>query len=467
MIARLRITTCVWLALGVLGLALRAGAADFGFSASATPNPVTVSNTLTYSFNITNTSGGLLTNVFLTNQLSYIPTGTNPPGWLTLGSNTLVFQITNLFPEVFTNLTRFGSPLVSGIRTNSLFWTNTATLVVPGLTNITTNLVTKVLIPQCDLQVALAAPPGVVVNDLIVLELSVTNLGPDTAPNVLVTNILPPSFKFLGLTPAGLTSTLTNHPLGMSLVINIGALTNKGSAQLHLQVQPTNSGPFALGANIVASPVLDTNLVNNVASITNFNVSPTLPGELQVSLVSTQRFNPQTGLMEQTIRLSNTGLAEVVSARVLVAGLTNWLFNASGTNGSAPFVVYGGPLAIGESVTMLLKFFVPTRQAVTNFTLLAVEVPLPIPLVPAGTPVPITRILQFGLGQTLIEFPSTTNRSYTLVYSDNVSFSNARPSQPALVAPADQTQWIDDGPPATSTALTNVPARFYRVILNQ
>jgi hypothetical protein len=66
----------------------------------------------------------------------------------------------------------------------------------------------------------------------------------------------------------------------------------------------------------------------------------------------------------------------------------------------------------------------------------------------------------------LIEFPSLTNRTYTVVYSDNVLFSNAMIAPPSITVPANRIQWIDYGPPATRSAPSNSPARFYRVFLS-
>jgi len=66
----------------------------------------------------------------------------------------------------------------------------------------------------------------------------------------------------------------------------------------------------------------------------------------------------------------------------------------------------------------------------------------------------------------LIEWPSTTNRTYTVVYSDNVLFLNAMIAPPAVVAPANRTQWIDYGPPTTTNVPANTGARFYRVYQN-
>ena len=66
----------------------------------------------------------------------------------------------------------------------------------------------------------------------------------------------------------------------------------------------------------------------------------------------------------------------------------------------------------------------------------------------------------------LIEFQSVPGRSYTIVYSADSVFTSPLYAQPAVVAPADRVQWIDDGPPKTVSTPASVAARFYRVILN-
>jgi hypothetical protein len=53
-----------------------------------------------------------------------------------------------------------------------------------------------------------------------------------------------------------------------------------------------------------------------------------------------------------------------------------------------------------------------------------------------------------------------------VVYSDNVLFSNAMIAPPSVVAPANQTPWIDYGPPTTLSAPPNSSNRFYRIYLN-
>jgi hypothetical protein len=175
--------------------------------------------------------------------------------------------------------------------------------------------------------------------------------------------------------------------------------------------------------------------------------------------------------------LSNIGTNEVAAARVVVTGLTtNQLFNAVGTNNGSPFVVYAAPLDTNQSVNLLLQFFAVNYFSFTNSQLHAFAVSVPNLTPPAAaavsTNVNITRIVKLTngspliIGSMLIEWPSITNRTYTVVYSDNVLFSNAMMAMPSVVAPANRTQWIDYGPPTTVSAPPNSSNRFYRVFLN-
>ena len=88
----------------------------------------------------------------------------------------------------------------------------------------------------------------------------------------------------------------------------------------------------------------------------------------------------------------------------------------------------------------------------------------PPPAAAMSTNLNITRIIKLttasGYGSMLIEFPTLTNRTYTVVYSDNVLFSNAMMAPPSIVAPANRTQWIDYGPPATVSHPTKRPSVF-------
>ena len=155
---------------------------------------------------------------------------------------------------------------------------------------------------------------------------------------------------------------------------------------------------------------------------------------------------------------------------MVVAGLPKQLYNAVGTNGGNPFVTLGAPLASGASMNLLLQYNPRGSFPFTNGQLHAYAVPLPnlTPPTATGTTtnINLSGIFKLPDGDMLIEFPATTGQTYTVVYSDNVKFSNAMVAPPAIVAPANEVQWIDYGPPTTVSAPMNSNSRFYRVLKN-
>jgi uncharacterized repeat protein (TIGR01451 family) len=444
---------------GTLALCSRAGAQGFGLSVTSSNNFVAVNNPVTYTINLTNQTGLLLTNVFVTNTFS------------------APFQFGNVFTNqgsILTNATSVwfilgritngnSAQMIFSIQpTIAGFITNTIAVAAAGVTNTAaTNLVTQVFTAQADLGVTIAGPVQVVItNDWMTYIVTATNSGPDVAPNVVLTNTLPPGVVLIS--PA-------NQTQSSNLIFNLGTVTSGGSANFQFTIQPTNAGVLTLLATIGAPGLLDTNLVNNSAS-TNIAVIGYLPGLLVAVTNSTQITNFQNGLLEQSILLSNNGTNDVPAARVVVTGLTNRLFNAVGTNNGAPFVYYSTNLAAGQSVTLLLQYAPRVSFPFTNGQLHAFAVPIPnwtpLAITAMSTNLDLTRIVRLSNGNILIEWPSTTNRTYTVVYSDNVIFSNAMMAPPSVVAPANRTQWIDYGPPTTVSAPANTSSRYYRVFLN-
>jgi hypothetical protein len=103
---------------------------------------------------------------------------------------------------------------------------------------------------------------------------------------------------------------------------------------------------------------------------------------------------------------------------------------------------------------------------VTNHTLRAEEVaPSPPPALPPGA---IQVRLQAGRDplqlanvRFLIEWTAIIGRTYTVQYSSDMT--TWKTIVPSIVAPATEVQLLDDGPPKTETAPTQVGSRFYRV----
>jgi hypothetical protein len=248
---------------------------------------------------------------------------------------------------------------------------------------------------------------------------------------------------------------------GNHLLLDAGSLDAGESASFSVIVQPTNSGPLNITSAFAGSNLDPTN--GTSGSVSNFVFEPDT-NQLTAVTASYQTFDRQTGLMKQTIHLSNIGTGIVSSARVVVAGLSNRLYNAVGTNGNDPFIVYSGSLAPGEGVDLILEYAIPSRTPGPEPVLIAYPV-APLNLnAPESSPPNISRIVQLDSGAILIEFPAEPGHSYTILYSSDSSFTNALRAQPSIVAPADRVQWIDEGPPKTISKPVDSSSRFYRVI---
>jgi uncharacterized repeat protein (TIGR01451 family) len=439
-------------------------AQSFGLGASASPNPVLVGNSILYTIDVTNLFGFSLNNVFVTNAISGevlfdVSDATNSlPGNVTAGSDGIIFQINTLIDRGIARLSLRLTPTAGGSFTNQI------TVAVLNRTNTTTtNVITAVTFPEADLAVGMTnVTSGVLTNDTTVIGLLVTNLGPSSASGVVVTNTLPTSFKLLSVSPAA----VSNSFVGGKLALSLGTMTSGSSTQLLLTVQPTSPGSFNLSATVSATGILDTNTVNS--TVTNsMIVADFLASDLTVT-PGAQQFNRQTGLWEMNVLLRNNAATNVPAARIAVAGLTNgtWLYNAVGTNTGVPYVLYNSPLAGGASVSLLLEFYVLIRAPLTNFNLQAFAVPAISLSAPTNSGTTITNYV-LSSGGFLIEFAATPGRTYTIVYSDNLSFSNALLAQPAIVAPANRVQWIDNGPPKTVSHPSTTTSRFYRVFQAQ
>lgn len=458
---------------GLMAASPRAGAQGFGFSVTPSAASMLVSNSLTYTINVTNLNN-TLTTTFVTNLLpsSVQFQSASPTGIYTNNGSVVIFNLGAYFGGVgFQNgqsvvLTLTVQPTAAGLVTNAVTVTS---FELNPTNNASTNVVVQVTNAPAitaDLGVTMtgSAQP-VITNDWMTYGVAVTNAGPNAAPNVILTNTLPTGVGFKSVSPASLVPSI----VGSNVIFNLGTLASGAFTNFVLTVQPTNAGVLLFSSFVNSTGVTDPNLTNNSAS-TNITVTGYLSGLLVAVTNSAQSTNFLNGLLEQTITVSNAGSSSVTAARVVVTGLTNRLFNAVGTNSGNPFVVYGAPLAAGQSVNLLLQYFPRKSFPFTNGQLQAFAAPVPNWTPPAatlaGTNINIARIVRLSNGNILVEWPAIPNRTYTVVYSDNVLFSNAMIAPPSIVAPANDVEWIDYGPPTTVSAPASASVRFYRVFLN-
>jgi uncharacterized repeat protein (TIGR01451 family) len=444
----------------------------FSLSVSNAPSSILVSNNFTYTITVGNLGIYDLQDTVVSNTLpasvQFISAVASFGGSVTNYGSIVVFDVGYFSSGGVAQMTMTVEPTSAGLITNMVV------VAVPSIYNVTntatTNVVTEVtnLPPvEADLGVAITVPTtAIITNDLMIYGVSVTNAGPSDAPGVMLTNTLPPGVILKGISPVqpgyGVVSS--------NLIFNLGTLTSGNFTNLQFTIQPTNVGTLNFSASVGAPGIIDPNLTNDTASnsiaITNY-----LVGTLTASGTSTQIYNPQNGLVEQSITVSNAGLTSVPAARVVVTGLAGQeLFNNVGTNSGNPFVVFAPGLVAGQTVKLLLQFFAANYFTLANPQLQAFAVPVPNlsppPVSSASPALVITRVFPLANGKMLLEFPSIPGRTYTVVFSDNVLFSNAMIAPPSFVAPVTPMQWVDYGPPTTASLPATAPARFYRVIQN-
>jgi hypothetical protein len=181
-------------------------------------------------------------------------------------------------------------------------------------------------------------------------------------------------------------------------------------------------------------------------------------------------FNPQTGLYEESVTVTNIGSNTVAGVRLYVAGLRSGvtLYNATGTTNGTPYVEYDAALDPSNTVTFALEFYDVNRQPLSS-TLTAVAILPPNNSTTSSNSVAIIREFMDtripGDTRFVIEFATIPGKIYTIIYSDD-NGTTWLVATPSITANANITQWYDDGPPKTISKPESVVSRLYRVIQN-
>ena len=173
-------------------------------------------------------------------------------------------------------------------------------------------------------------------------------------------------------------------------------------------------------------------------------------------------FNPQTGLFEQVIRITNTGNHTVEQFRLWIESLPDGvaLKNAHGSENDDAFLELRQALAAGESVELTLEYHDPTRRP--SFTPIfrpeQSEAIAPLPSPDRLLNVDL-RIIEINARSVLVEFITQKNFRYQLEYSDNMTAWSV--AQPEIIGTGERIQWLDNGLPKTSSLPSS--KRFYRI----
>ena len=238
---------------------------DLVVGLTAAPNPVVTTSNVTYTITVTNAGPSPATSVSLADVL--------PPGVTLVSSNVsqgswsgggpLTWNVGSLAKDGTASATLVvGSPAAPGSITNTV--TVISAQVEANPANNTASAVTSVNSPTADLAIGVTdAPDPILAGNNLTYTITVTNFGPATATNVIVTNTLPGGVIFVSVTPPG--TAATNG--GIITVTNgLGNLGNGAVSTFNIVVTPTAPGTNTDSAS-VGSSVTDPLKANNKATV--------------------------------------------------------------------------------------------------------------------------------------------------------------------------------------------------------
>ena len=263
---------------------------DLAVTSTATPNPVSQGNNITYAQTVTNNGPAIQTNATFTDT---IPANTtlvsfnSPSGWtcnsIAVGG-TGTFTCTLNLGQTILSGASVNFPLVVSVVVSTPGGTaisNTAnissTTSDPNSANNSATTTVYVASPnQSDVSIVkTAAPEPVDQNTNLVYTLQVSNAGPAIATGVTVTDVIPPEVTYLSSsTPQGscaytagtttLSCSLGSLGVGSTIVITINVTANSFS-----------SSTLSSNTATVSSTTSDPNLNNNSSTAVSTIQSPT------------------------------------------------------------------------------------------------------------------------------------------------------------------------------------------------
>jgi hypothetical protein len=188
-----------------------------------------------------------------------------------------------------------------------------------------------------------------------------------------------------------------------------------------------------------------------------------------------------TGLFTQVATVSNPGVSNFVSIRMLIRGLTNDLlgnpirvFNATGTSNAIPYLEFG-PVAAGEAFDVPIQFYVSDRDPASLAALdLVYELQAALAFrFPAIADLRLAAVRQFQTNGTSeatnvvmglrFEFDAQRNSFYYVQGRVDWPDGSWQTISPALQGYGQRISWVLGGTDPVDLSSAG-PRRFYRVM---
>ncbi len=335
--------------------------ANLSVAIADSPDPVAVNQNVTYVVTVTNAGPDAAANVVLTDILpagaTLVSSTASQGGTPTNNGGTLTANLGGLASGATATLTLVVKPTAAGTLSNSASVTSDVS-DPDSANNAVSESTTVASAPATasDLAVSVTGSPGPVIVGRCTdtYTVTVTNIGPDAATNVVLTGGLPGILTFVSATASqGDTPTATAG----TLVANLGGLASGASATVTVTAV-TNAAGAASTTFSVAGAQVDPASGNNAATV-NTSVQPAqaTAADLSVSLVGPGSATVGDGVLYvYTVRNTGAAAENVVLTSNLPPGLA-FIFSNS-TSGIAVVQAGGvvtaplGTLADGQTATV-------------------------------------------------------------------------------------------------------------------
>jgi hypothetical protein len=281
------------------------------------------------------------------------------------------------------------------------------------------------------------------------------------ASNIVVQKELPTNQVFAAMTHSGV---LTNHMISWPA---LSGLASGESTNFVITVEPENPGIYSHAAS-ARSGTYDPDPSNNSATSSLSRISVEIVAPEYGLYNAPIELNPQTGLFEQHIVVTNTMTVDAPAFRVEVSGLRRGvsLWNAAGTTNGVPYVQIDTAVDAGTSMPVILEYYVPDFLPVTNSLTVVWKLQDGTEVVSnAGVAIdpPYMDRRDPTAERFVLEFATIPGETYRILYSDD-GMATWHEARPPIVAGGTRTQWYDDGPPKTKSHPKDTPSRMYKVI---
>lgn len=327
---------------------------DLAITKTDTPDPVLVTGQITYTLTVTNngpsSASGVTINDVLPATLGVVSVTPSVGTVNTVGNNVTV-NVGNLAAAATATVTIVASISDTTITTVSNTATVTSTETDSNAANNTSTTSTTVN-PAIDLVVTKtdSADP-VVAGNALTYTVTVTNNGPSTATNVVLTDALPASLTFVSATSSQGTATFASGTVTGTL----GTLASGASATVTINTTVSSSatGTITNTASAIATQT-DINASNNTAT-----QNTTLNSQVDLAVTKTDGLtNVISGNnLTYTITVTNNGpsvATGVTLTDTLPATLTpvsNTISQGTASFGGQTYTANIGTLNPGQSVT--------------------------------------------------------------------------------------------------------------------